>query len=35
MKDIKEIEIYLHSAGVKSKTHNLRITSHPGDLSMF
>ena len=29
MKDIEQIKIYLHSAGVKSKTHNLRITTHP------
>ena len=35
MKDIKEIEIYLHSAGVKAKTHNLRITSHPGPFNVL
>ena len=35
MKDIKEIQIYLHSAGVKSKTHNLRFTSHPGPFNVL
>ena len=35
MKDIKEIELYLHSAGVKAKTHNLRITSHPGPFNVL
>ena len=35
MKDIRDIQIYLHSAGVKSKTHNLRITSHPGPFNVL
>ena len=35
MKDIKEIKMYLHSAGVKAKTHNLRITSHPGPFNVL
>ena len=27
--------MYLHSAGVKAKTHNLRITSHPGPFNVL
>ena len=29
LKDIKHIRLYLHSTGVKAKTHGVRITSHP------
>ena len=35
LKDLKQIQIYLHSAGVKAKTHNLRITSHPGPFNVL
>ena len=35
LKDIREIRIYLHSAGVKARTHNLRITSHPGPFNVL
>ena len=35
MKDIEQIKIHLHSAGVKAKTHNLRITSHPGPFNVL
>ena len=35
MKDIEEIKLYLHSAGVKAKTHNLRITTHPGPFNVL
>ena len=35
LKDIKEIRQYLHSAGTKAKTHNLRITSHPGPFNVL
>ena len=35
LKDLDEIKIYLHSAGVKAKTHNLRITSHPGPFNVL
>ena len=35
LKDLKQIQIYLHSAGVKAKTHGLRITSHPGPFNVL
>ena len=35
LKDIERIRMYLHSAGVKAKTHNLRITSHPGPFNVL
>ena len=35
LKDIEQIRMYLHSAGVKAKTHNLRITSHPGPFNVL
>jgi len=35
LKDIERIKIYLHSAGVKAKSHNLRITSHPGPFNVL
>ena len=35
LKDLKQIQIHLHSAGVKAKTHNLRITSHPGPFNVL
>jgi len=35
LKDIDEIKMYLHSAGVKARTHNLRITSHPGPFNVL
>jgi len=35
LKDLDEIKMYLHSAGVKAKTHNLRITSHPGPFNVL
>ena len=35
LKDIDEIRNYLRSAGVKAKSHNLRITSHPGPFNVL
>ena len=35
LKDIEQIRMYLHSAGVKAKTHNIRITSHPGPFNVL
>ena len=35
MPDIDEIRKYLHSTGVMSKTHNLRLTSHPGPFNVL
>ena len=35
LKDLDEIKIYLHSAGIKAKTHGLRITSHPGPFNVL
>ena len=35
LKDLDDIKVYLHSAGVKAKTHNLRITSHPGPFNVL
>ena len=35
LKDMSKIRQYLHSAGVKAKTHNLRITSHPGPFNVL
>ena len=35
LKDIERIRMYLHSAGVKAKSHNLRITSHPGPFNVL
>ena len=35
LKDLDEIKMYLHSAGVKAQTHNLRITSHPGPFNVL
>ena len=33
--DIEQIRMWLHSAGVKAKTHNIRITSHPGPFNVL
>ena len=33
--DIQEIKTWLYSAGVKAKTHNVRITSHPGPFNVL
>ena len=33
--DIDEIRTWLYSAGVKAKTHNVRITSHPGPFNVL
>ena len=35
MPDIDEIRKHLHSTGVMSKTHNLRLTSHPGPFNVL
>ena len=35
LKDLKQIQVYLHSAGVKVKTHKIRITSHPGPFNVL
>ena len=35
LKDIDEIRQHLHSAGLKAKTHDLRITSHPGPFNVL
>ena len=35
LKDLKQIQIYLHSAGVKVDTHGVRITSHPGPFNVL
>ena len=35
LKDLKQIQMYLHSAGIKAKTHGLRITSHPGPFNVL
>jgi UV DNA damage endonuclease len=35
LKDLKQIQMYLHSAGVKAKTHKIRITSHPGPFNVL
>ena len=35
LKDINEIKQYLHSAGVQAKTHNLRLTCHPGHFNVL
>ena len=35
LKDLKQIQMYLHSAGVKVKTHKIRITSHPGPFNVL
>ena len=35
LKDIEQIRMYLHSAGVKAKTHKIRITSHPGPFNVL
>ena len=35
LKDLKQIQMYLHSAGVKAKTHKVRITSHPGPFNVL
>ena len=33
--DIEQIRMWLHSAGEKAKTHNIRITSHPGPFNVL
>ena len=33
--DIEHIRMWLHSAGVKAETHNIRITSHPGPFNVL
>ena len=35
MPDIEDIRKYLHSAGTMAKTHNLRLTSHPGPFNVL
>ena len=35
MKDIKQIELWLHSAGTMAKTHGVRVTSHPGPFNVL
>ena len=35
LKDLKEIKTYLRSAGVKAKTHKVRLTSHPGPFNVL
>ena len=35
LKDLKQIQIYLHSAGVKVDTHGVSITSHPGPFNVL
>ena len=35
LKDLKRIQMYLHSAGVKAGTHKIRITSHPGPFNVL
>ena len=35
MKDIKQIELWLHSAGTMANTHGVRITSHPGPFNVL
>ena len=35
LKDIDEIEAYLRSAGWVARTHNLRITTHPGPFNVL
>ncbi len=35
LKDLKWIKTYLKSAGIKAKTHGLRITSHPGPFNVL
>jgi UV DNA damage endonuclease len=35
LKDLKQIQMYLHSAGLKAKTHGVRITSHPGPFNVL
>ena len=35
LKDLKQIQMYLHSAGLKAKTHKVRITSHPGPFNVL
>ena len=35
LKDLKQIQMYLHSAGLKAKTHKIRITSHPGPFNVL
>jgi UV DNA damage endonuclease len=35
LKDLKRIQMYLHSAGVKVNTHGMRITCHPGPFNVL
>ena len=35
LKDIKQIRIYLRSAGIMAKTHGIRLTSHPGPFNVL
>ena len=35
MPDIEDIKWYLHSVGVKARTHDVRITSHPGPFNVL
>jgi len=35
LKDLKRIQMYLHSAGVKVDTHGMRITCHPGPFNVL
>jgi len=35
LKDLKQIQMYLHSAGIKVNTHGVRITSHPGPFNVL
>ena len=35
LKDLDEIKLYFHSAGTMAKTHNVRLTSHPGPFNVL
>ena len=35
VRDLEQIKTYLHSAGVKAKTHGLRLTTHPGPFNVL
>ena len=35
LKDLEQLRMDIHSAGRKAKTHNLRITSHPGPFNVL
>jgi len=35
LKDLKQIQMYLHSVGVKVDTHGVRLTAHPGPFNVL